>query len=159
MAEKIKKEKRPPIPEKIQLRLWVLTAGRCEFPGCNKLLIRDELTLSPGNYSNISHIISWTSSGPRGDAELSPKLAADFSNLMLMCQPHGKQIDIKENLSIYTVDFLRQCKESHEQRIKIQTEIDVSRKTTAIRIQSNIRGRRVEVPHTEVYTALINAGR
>ncbi len=159
MAEKIKKEKRPPIPEAIKLRIWVLAAGRCEFPGCNELLIRDRLTLTPGNFSNISHIISWTPSGPRGDAKLSSKLAKDFSNLMLMCQPHGKQIDIKENLSIYTVDFLRQCKEAHEQRIKMQTEIDISRKTTTIRIQSNIRGRKVEVPHTEVYTALINAGR
>lgn len=153
------KEKRPPIPPKTQLRLWIISAGRCQFPGCNEFLLRDNLTLSPGNYSNISHIISWTPTGPRGDTELSPKLATDISNLMLTCQKHGKEIDLKENLSVYTVPVLQKIKADHENRIKIQTDIDVSRKTTVVRLQTNIRGRRVDVSQADTYTALITARR
>lgn len=154
-----KKPQRPPIPIKTQLRLWVISAGKCQFPGCNEFLLQDSTTLSEGNYSNIAHIISWTPTGPRGDKELSPKLAKDISNLMLMCQRHGKLIDNKENLATYTVDFLRKCKTEHESRIKMQTDIHPDRKTTAVRLQTNIRGRRVDVSQSEVYNALIAAGR
>ncbi len=154
-----KKDTRPSIPPVTQLRLWTMAGGRCEFPGCNQSLLRDDLTLSEGNYANIAHIISWKSTGPRGDEKLSPLLAKDISNLMLMCLKHGKLIDIKNNLPIYTVDYLRRCKNEHEKRIAIQTSINLSYKTTVLRIQSNIRNRPVEIPYTDVCNALIVAGR
>lgn len=153
------KQKRPSISTKTQLKLWVVSAGRCQFPGCNEYVLKDSTTLSEGNYSNIAHIISWTPTGPRGDKTLSPKLGKDISNLMLMCLKHAKMIDIKKNIPLYTVDFLKKCKDDHENRIKIQTGIDISRKTTVVRLQTNIRGRLVAVPQPDVYTALITAGR
>lgn len=157
--KKTTKLKRPNIPIKTQLQLWVVSAGRCQFPGCNEFVLKDKTTLSEGNYSNIAHIISWTPTGPRGDVILSSKLGKDISNLMLMCLRHGKMIDIKKNIPTYTVDFLKSCKEEHENRIKMQTSIDVSRKTTAVRLQTNIRGRLVAVSQPDVYTALVSAGR
>jgi hypothetical protein len=157
--KKITKLKRPNIPIKTQLQLWVVSAGRCQFPGCNEFVLQDKTTLSEGNYANIAHIISWTPTGPRGDTALSSKLGKDISNLMLMCLRHGKMIDTKKNIPLYTVDFLRKCKDAHESRIKIQTSIDISRKTTAVRLQTNIRGRLVAVSQPDVYTALVTAGR
>lgn len=157
--KKTAKLKRPNIPVKTQLQLWVVSAGRCQFPGCNEFVLHDKTTLSEGNYANIAHIISWTPTGPRGDTALSSKLGKDISNLMLMCLRHGKMIDSKKNIPLYTVDFLKKCKETHESRIKIQTSIDASRKTTAVRLQTNIRGRLVTVSQPDVYTALITAGR
>lgn len=149
--KKTTKLKRPNIPIKTQLQLWVVSAGRCQFPGCSEFVLKDKTTLSEGNYSNIAHIISWTPTGPRGDVILSSKLGKDISNLMLMCLRHGKMIDIKKNIPTYTVDFLKSCKEEHENRIKMQTSIDVSRKTTAVRLQTNIRGRLVAVSQPDVY--------
>ena len=32
---------RPEIPKLTQMRLWATHAGRCAFPGCNELLLRD----------------------------------------------------------------------------------------------------------------------
>lgn len=157
--KKTTKPKRPNIPIKTQLQLWVVSAGKCQFPSCNEFVLQDKTTLSEGNYANIAHIISWTPTGPRGDTVLSSKLGKDISNLMLMCLRHGKMIDIKKNIPLYTVDFLKKCKEAHEGRIKIQTSIDVSRKTTAVRLQTNIRGRLVAVSQPDVYTALVTAGR
>jgi len=153
------KPKRPNIPNPIQLKLWVLAAGRCEFQGCNNFLLREDLTLSEGNYSNIAHIISWTPTGPRGDVVLSHQLAKDIGNLMLMCPKHAKLIDIKENIPYYTVDKLRMFKKQHEDRVRIQTEIQEERKTLVLRLESNIRGRRVQVPQADAHAALIEAGR
>lgn len=156
---KVKGEKRPNIPTLTQLRLWVLAGGRCEFPGCNQPLLKDNLTLNEGNYANIAHIVAWTPGGPRGDEKLSPLLAKDISNLMLMCLKHGKLIDLKQNLSFYTVDFLRKCKSEHERRVAIQTSIHPSRKSTVLRVQSNIRNRSVELPYDDACNALVMAGR
>jgi hypothetical protein len=151
--------KRPKIPTPTQVQLWVQAGGRCEFPGCNAYLLRDDLTFTEGNYSNIAHIISWIPTGPRGDKELSPILATNISNLMLMCKKHAGMIDVKKNIPQYTVAYLQQCKTEHEGRIALQTSIDVSRKTTVVRLQSNIRGRLVEVPYLDAYSALIASKR
>jgi hypothetical protein len=37
--KKITKLKRPHIPIKTQLQLWVVSAGRCQFPGCNDFVL------------------------------------------------------------------------------------------------------------------------
>lgn len=150
---------RPNIPIATQLRLWVIAGGRCEYPGCSEYLLQDRLSLSEGNYANIAHIISWTHTGPRGDDELSSKLAKDISNLMLMCLNHAKKIDLKKNLPVYTVDYLKEAKKDHEHRIYVQTSIDLSRKTKVIRLQSNIRGRAVQISHDDAFSALIRGGR
>lgn len=155
----LKKPKRPAIPIKTQLQLWVKAGGRCSLPGCNKIVLKDNTTLLPGNYANIAHIISWTSTGPRGDRKLSEKLAANISNLMLMCRDHAHSIDLKENLDFYTIDYLRKAKADHEERVRIQTSIDPSRKTTVVRLQSNIRGRSVKISSADAYTAVVTSGR
>src|SRR3989338_11489986 len=97
--------KRPPIPVSVQLKLWVKSAGRCEFLGCNKPLWKDGLTIKEDNYSHIAHIVAWTPGGPRGDEILSPKLAKDFLNLMLVCFDHSKLLDGKNKLD-FSVDLL-----------------------------------------------------
>lgn len=154
-----KKITRPAIPIKTQMKLWTLSAGRCEFLGCNEIVWRDSLTFTEGNYSNIAHIISWTPTGPRGDQVFSPKLATNFNNLMLVCGKHGKMIDEKNNIDRYTIDKLQSFKSLHEERIKIQTSVKEARKSTVIRLQSNIRGRRVEVSQSDVYIALLEENR
>jgi hypothetical protein len=39
------KNQRPKISDDVKLKLWVFSGGRCEFPGCNKPVWRDGLTL------------------------------------------------------------------------------------------------------------------
>ncbi|MCX6753994.1 MAG: hypothetical protein NTV03_02995 [Candidatus Nomurabacteria bacterium] len=60
------------IPQDVKLKLWVLSGGRCEFPGCNEYVWRDGLTLQEDNFSHMAHIVSDSPGGPRGDDELSP---------------------------------------------------------------------------------------
>ncbi|MEL6578599.1 MAG: hypothetical protein AAFQ14_02515 [Cyanobacteria bacterium J06621_12] len=76
------------IPVKVKLKLWTKSAGRCQFRGCNELLYRDNLTHAEMNKAYIAHIVADSPGGVRGDEKLSPKLAKEFSNLMLLCDTH-----------------------------------------------------------------------
>jgi hypothetical protein len=72
------KTKRKPIPPKIQNVLWARAAGRCQYAGCNKLLIGEQISgARNANTSYIAHIVGGSPDGPRGDPVLSPKLAHD----------------------------------------------------------------------------------
>lgn len=154
-AKKLTFQKRPKIPLKTQWKLWVAASGRCEFLGCNKLVWRDTLTLSEDNYSHIAHIISWTPTGPRGDVELSPKIATEFSNLMLMCLEHSKLIDGRKK-NDYTVEILRAFKQEHERRIQLQTSLTDNLKTKVVRFIAPIGDRPVNIALEQTYQAVLN---
>lgn len=148
---KIPREKIPPAT---QLKLWVVTAGRCEFPGCNKFLLTENLTLKEDNYSNIAHIVPVSEKFPRGHPLLSKELATDFSNLMLLCPTHHKLIDGK-NSDDYPVELLRQYKVRHEERIKVQTEIQEDHTTTILRFMAKIGDQQITIPIAQANKAII----
>jgi len=144
---------RQKIPESVMLKLWVLSGGRCEFPSCNELVWRDDLTLKEDNFAHMAHIVAASPSGPRGDEELSPELQTDYDNLMLVCLKHSKLIDGR-NEGDYTVEQLREYKTKHEERIRRQTSIGPESATTVVRFQSPIRDRKVTISRPQVYEAL-----
>lgn len=145
---------RPPIPRPVQIHLWLRAGGRCEFRGCNKILFEDNVTQDPINGSHIAHIISWTESGPRGDKELSSKLATDISNLMLTCPEHNHLIDTGENVEKYTVSVLREMKREHESAIRQLTEIRNQLPKRVIELSGMIHGQRPSITEKEEADAL-----
>ena len=147
------KKRRPKIPEDVRLKLWVLSGGRCEFPGCNKPVWRDGLTLKDDNFAHMAHLVAASPDGPRGDRVLSPKLATNFSNLMLVCLDHSKLIDGKHR-SDYTLEFLRKYKTKHEGRIRVQTAVGPDMATTVVRFLANVRERKMEISPSQAYEAI-----
>lgn len=147
------KNKRLKIPDSVKLKLWVLSGGRCEFPGCNKVVWRDGLTLKEDNFAHMAHLVASSPKGPRGDVILSKKLAKDFSNFMLVCFDHSKLVDGKHK-SEYTLDFLKLYKNKHEERIKMQTAVGPDMATTVVRFMANIGDRKVDVSLSQVYQAI-----
>lgn len=146
---------RPHIPKLVQTHLWLRAGGRCEFRGCNKILYEDNVTQDPVNESNIAHIISWTETGPRGDKELSPKLATDISNLMLTCPEHNHLIDKGEIIEKYTVSFLREMKAEHERSIRELTSLAGQLPKRVIVLKSMIHGHRPAITEKEEADALL----
>lgn len=146
--------RRPTIPLRIQVKLWTAAAGRCEFPGCNTQLWRDDLTMNEMNRSNIAHIVSWTPTGPRGCLADSQMLSVNFDNLMLVCQTHGKLIDDKAYASEYTVGKLNVFKKNHEERILKQTSVQEDYGTTILRFIANIAERKVSIPLHQIHNAI-----
>ena len=106
------------IPGPVRFLLWGKTGGRCEYRGCNKALYRDSLTTGEFNRAYIAHIIADKPGGPRGDTVLSPQLAQDISNLMILCDEHHRLIDI-DDVPRHTVDMLRGMKKEHEDRMEM----------------------------------------
>lgn len=106
------------VPLHTKLKLFGKSAGRCEFSGCNKLVWRNNLTLTDGNFGEVAHIIPVSQGGPRGN-EKSANLQIEFSNLMLLCQQCHKEVD--DNPDKYPPELLSKWKWKHEDRIEIQT--------------------------------------
>ncbi len=147
------KTRRPKIPDDVKLKLWVLSGGRCEFPGCNKPVWHDGLTLKDDNFAHMAHIVAASPDGPRGNKTLSPQLTTDCSNLLLVCLGHSKLIDGKHK-SEYGVDFLREYKKRHEDRIRIQTSVSPDMSTTVLRFVANIRERKMGISTAQAYEAI-----
>lgn len=143
---------------KTKLRLWVAAGGRCQYPGCNKPLYRDDLTLADMNCSNIAHIIADSSGGPRGDDVLSEQLAAEFSNLMLMCYDHHHLID-NEGLADHPVEALQAMKGEHERRIETVTGIQWDCKTEVLIYTTRIGDYFPRITFAEAATAVLANGR
>ena len=149
---------RTKIPPKTIVHLWIAAGGRCQYPGCNKPLYRDDLTLAKMNRANIAHIISDSPDGPRGDAVLSEQLAKDYSNLMLMCYDHHHLID-NEGLKDHPVEALRAMKAEHEHRIERVTGIQWDRKTEVLIYTARIGDYFPCVTFSEAETAVLSNGR
>jgi len=126
---------RKPIPEKIKLELWIKSAGRCEFNGCNEPVWYNGLTLSEGNFAEVAHIIGASKDGPRGDKE-SEGLQQEFSNLMLLCRKCHKEID--DNEGKYYVELLRKWKREHEDRIRLITSIKQNSHSHIVTYKANV---------------------
>ena len=118
------------IPIKVKSELWFSSHGRCAI--CNKPLYRDGLTMQKVNLSEYAHIIADSSKGPRGDEELSPELANDPNNLILLCKDHHKMIDDAGGVKKYGVALLRQIKKAHEDRIEYVTGLSPKKKSLVV---------------------------
>jgi len=129
--------KRPSIPDKITTRLWVLAGGRCQYDGCNESLWRDDLRMADINGAYIAHIIDVNPQTHRYDPVLSPKLAKDISNLMLLCSKHHRLIDYEEERE-HSVERLSLMKKQHEERIELLTSIQEEKKSHVILYGANI---------------------
>ena len=145
---------RPAIPEKTRTCLWVLTGGRCQYEGCNKPLWQDELTLLQMNTAYIAHIIAVEPNGPRGNKELSPKLAPDISNLMLMCDEHHRLID-REDVEGHPVERLHEMKRKHEERIELLTSIQKEKKSHILLYGANIGDHSTHVSWRKAAIAMV----
>lgn len=141
------------IPPKVRIELWAKAAGRCEYPGCNKPLWRDGVSMRSMNISYLAHIIADEPTGPRGDKVLSKQLRDKFDNIMLLCDQHHRLID-KENVSGHPVELLRKYKQDHEERIWTVTEKQEHVRTEIVRFSSRIQDRNALVTFEQARGAL-----
>lgn len=125
------------VPHKLQLRLWGKAAGRCQYAGCNKPLWLDSLTKFEFNIAYAAHIIADRPGGPRGDKDLSEKLCADLSNLMLLCDEHHRLID-REDVLGHPVERLRKMKRMHEERIELLSSVTEEKRSHVLLYGANI---------------------
>jgi hypothetical protein len=142
------------IPPRVKEKLWRMSAGRCEYEGCNKPLWLDTVTKSEINGANIAHIVSDKPDGPRGDPVLSAQLKDDINNLMLMCGDHHRLID-HEDVTGHPVDRLQRMKATHEARIELVTGICPNKQSHVLLYGANIGEHNAPVSCNKAFTAML----
>lgn len=145
---------RTKLPTKVQLHIWLRAGGRCQYPGCNVPLWKDELTLAEMNRAYLAHIIADSPAGPRGDPLRSRQLSSDPANIMLLCDTHHRLID-REDVAGHSVQLLQQYKKEHEDRIEHQTAIQSDRRTHLVLFGTRIGDRHGLVNLEQACTAVL----
>jgi len=135
-----------------RLLLVVRAGGRCEFDDHNEYLLQHPLTLTPGNFAQMAHIVAFKEDGPRGKSPLRPAYINDLSNLMLLCPQCHKLID--DHPDQYPVSVLQKYKESHEDRIFHVTGLGPDKKTTVVQLKARIAGQTIAIPVAQVTKAV-----
>jgi hypothetical protein len=125
------------ISNKTRCTLWVKSAGRCQYRGCNNPLHQDILTKRNFNQAYIAHIVADVAGGPRGDETRSPLLADDLSNLMLLCDIHHRLID-KIDVDGHPESLLLKMKKEHEDRIERVTAISPDMQSHIVTYKANV---------------------
>jgi hypothetical protein len=125
------------VPNPKKQRLWGRAGGRCQYTGCNHPLWMDGVTKREMNASYIAHIIADEPGGPRGNDVLSPQLCAELSNLMLLCDPHHRLIDIEDVVG-HSVERLRSMKVAHENRMAIVGAIGAGQSSHIVLYGANV---------------------
>lgn len=147
---------RKKISEKVKTRLWMSSAGRCQFENCNKELWKHDVTFQELNTSYIAHIYAYSPGGPRYDQDFSPKLETDFDNLMLLCDSCHRLIDKKGNETEYSAPRLIQMKKEHEDRVRRVTGILPQNKFHVLMYGANIGNVKSPLMKSEVFETLLS---
>lgn len=140
------------IPRPLEIVLFVRAGGRCEFDGCNQLLVENRLTLTVGNFAEKAHIVAFAEDGPRGRDGKRPRDINELPNLMLLCPTCHKEID--DHPTKWPREALERFKAEHERRIELVTGASPNRKTTIVLLKSRIGGKQVAIPPPDVFAAV-----
>lgn len=141
-------------PQKIAAALWALAGGRCEYRGCNENLVGDLISgKRDALFGYIAHIVGDSEDGPRGDKVLSPKLAKELSNLMLLCGRHHKLIDVDDEKG-HPVELLHAMKDAHETRIATNTGISEEYASHVLRFGASIGKHEALVSTQAIFAAM-----
>lgn len=144
----------------VVLELWVRAGGRCEFHGCNRYLLQDELTTNKVKLANIAHIVAREKNGPRGKDPLPFENRNEIDNLMLTCPTCHKLIDNKKLVSKYPKELLLKYKRQHEDRVYYLTNFSPEYETVVIRMKGNIRTDAVTISNEQIRKSVLEcAGR
>lgn len=125
---------RTSIDEKVRMKLWAVSGGRCEI--CNRLLYQDLVLGFDGNFGETAHIHAVSEGGPRHKIGMSKEEKNNIENLMLLCEEHHHLIDT--NPEDFGEGLLIQKKASHEKRIREVTGIPSEQTCRIVTYFSNI---------------------
>jgi len=131
--------------------LWGQAGGRCEFPGCNKLLLEHSVTSKVVNFADVAHVVGFREHGPRGKGKRPAAIHA-LENLMLMSPDCHKLID--DNPDDFTREMLTDFKREHEKRIRHLTGLGPDMGTTIVQLKGLIAAHTTDIPVSHVYEAV-----
>ena len=104
------------IPSADKNHLWGMSAGRCAYPDCRKVLTKEGNERDGiATVGDIAHIYAHSPDGPRPHPDGLYENADGYDNLILLCPNHHREVDGQPNT--YSVAVLQQWKADHERWI------------------------------------------
>ena len=134
-------------------QLCAVSAGCCQFKGCNHFLFETRIALSKIRQGNVAHIVGAVPGGPRGDDPMPVSERNKIENLMLMCVEHNTEID--SDTDNYPKEMLIEWKYEHEERIKLLRTIGPDQQRRVITFNGLIGEHRPEILPAELKAALL----
>ena len=138
-------------------QLFVSAGGRCEFPGCSRVVDYHDITCEPALFFEAAHIVAASPDGPRGDPVRSDVLAADLDNFLLLCRNHHKPIDKMGEGHDYDEKELLRFKERHEDRVRTLLSIDPHERSVVLEVTGTIGGQKTTYAVSEMNSAVVRA--
>jgi len=106
--------------------LWANSGNKCSFPNCNEeLVFLEGESVNPSNIGEEAHIVGKNEDGPRGLSLMDSVQRDNYDNLILLCRNHHKIVD--DQVSIYSVEVLKEYKYKHENWVKENLTFDSKR--------------------------------
>lgn len=134
---RLKSDRGRTISSTIEKCLWGMSAGRCEFQGCNKYLGEHQITKQTGNFGEKAHIEAVNKGGARYKDLMTDNELNSSDNIMLLCPTCHKLVD--EHPNEYPVKKLQEMKMKHEWRIYQLTSVDDIQSSLMINYFANIK--------------------
>ncbi|MEU3975803.1 hypothetical protein [Streptomyces bacillaris] len=92
--------------------LMTLACGGCYWPSCNEPTVR-MVKGTPVQNLIIAHIVAFEDNGPRAEPTWTTAQRNHFSNLLLLCTVHHKEVD-GPNSKDYPAELLQEWKSARE---------------------------------------------
>lgn len=102
------------VKDNVRRLLYANSANICAMYGCNNTLVQD----NSASINEICHIEAVNESGARYNNNLTDEYVNSYENLVLLCPTCHSIIDNKLNEGGYTVAYLKQMKQFHEQQVQ-----------------------------------------
>lgn len=133
--------------------LWAVSAGICEFKGCQNKLFCHHVTKENVNLSEKAHIYAFSEGGKRASLlRFSPKIN-DINNLMLVCDRCHKLIDSED--TDYSAEELIAMKKEHEERIAKLVSIKPDLQSEVIIYNANIANTAIKISDYTANSAIV----
>lgn len=123
--------------EKTKRLIYALSAGYCQYEGCSKRVLGDDVTERVFNTGQVAHNVGARANGPRGDAERSTDMADDVENVMLLCYDHHRLVD-EFDPGGHPENRLRSMKRAQEHRVALACGIAPDKKSHVLVFGSTV---------------------
>lgn len=102
------------VKDSVRRLLYANSGNICAMYGCNNTLVH----ANTASINEICHIEAVNENGARYNSNLTDEYVNSYENLILLCPTCHSVIDNKQNEEFYTVEYLKQMKQFHEQQVQ-----------------------------------------
>lgn len=154
MARRNTQVARVDIKDSVIREIWVRAAGRCVL--CSAYLLGSNRSFFHTAHGEVAHNVGATKGkkSPRGDSKLALEERARAENLLLLCHQCHRMIDAEGAGKVYTEDYLRTHKRTHEDRVRRVTDFPTLTDTAVVRVTGRVRGFFAPATDRQVVSAL-----